>query len=252
VLELGAATTIFWDVDAPATLARLEADEADPLRALVPRYDLVLHVRRRRPVVERYRALGARDCVPVYNALDPRRTPGPPDERFRCDLAFLGNRLPDREARVEEFFLRAARAGAERRSCSAARLGRQAAAAERAHPRARLDPRPQRAQRDAALRAQRLPREHGGERLLARHPRLRGRGRGACLSRTPGRASSSSSNPARRCSSHATGPRWPSSSRASTLREHVRSARRAPARAARAHVRARAAEVERLLEVVRA
>src|SRR5207237_462382 len=31
-----------------------------------------------------------------------------PDERFACDLAFLGNRLPDREARVEEYFLRAA------------------------------------------------------------------------------------------------------------------------------------------------
>ena len=34
--------------------------------------------------------------------------PVAPDERFACDLAFLGNRLPDREARVEEFFLRPA------------------------------------------------------------------------------------------------------------------------------------------------
>jgi len=30
------------------------------------------------------------------------------EERFEADLAFLGNRLPDREARAEEFFLRAA------------------------------------------------------------------------------------------------------------------------------------------------
>jgi spore maturation protein CgeB len=30
-----------------------------------------------------------------------------PDERFQADLAFLGNRLPDRESRVEEFFLHA-------------------------------------------------------------------------------------------------------------------------------------------------
>jgi spore maturation protein CgeB len=115
VLELGAATTIFWDVDAPATLARLEADQADPLRTLVPRYDLVCTYGGGDPVVERYRALGARDCVPVYNALDPEtHHPVPPDERFRCDLAFLGNRLPDREARVEEFFLRAARLAPER------------------------------------------------------------------------------------------------------------------------------------------
>jgi spore maturation protein CgeB len=32
----------------------------------------------------------------------------PPDPRFACDLAFLGNRLPDREERVGEFFFRAA------------------------------------------------------------------------------------------------------------------------------------------------
>ena len=33
-----------------------------------------------------------------------------PDARFQADLAFLGNRLPDRETRVERFFLRAAEA----------------------------------------------------------------------------------------------------------------------------------------------
>jgi spore maturation protein CgeB len=103
------ALRIFWDVDAPATLARLEADEDDPLRALLPRYDLVLTYGGGDPVVRRYRALGARDCVPVYNALDPdTHHPAPPDARFACDLAFLGNRLPDREARVEEFLLRPA------------------------------------------------------------------------------------------------------------------------------------------------
>ncbi|HYE38776.1 MAG TPA: glycosyltransferase, partial [Ramlibacter sp.] len=41
--------------------------------------------------------------------------PVAPQERFECDLAFLGNRLPDREARVEEFFLRAAAQLPERR-----------------------------------------------------------------------------------------------------------------------------------------
>jgi spore maturation protein CgeB len=47
--------------------------------------------------------------VPIYNALDPdTHHPVPPDPRFACDLAFLGNRLPDREARVSEFFFAAA------------------------------------------------------------------------------------------------------------------------------------------------
>ena len=116
VLDLDAATTVFWDVDAPATLARLEANAADPLLALVPRYDLVLTYGGGDRVVERYRALGARDCVPVYNALDPKtHHPVVPDPRFESDLAFLGNRLPDREARVEEFFLRAAELAPHRR-----------------------------------------------------------------------------------------------------------------------------------------
>jgi spore maturation protein CgeB len=54
--------------------------------------------------------------VPVYNALDPEsHRPVPPDTRFEADLAFLGNRLPDREQRVEEFFLRAARLAPGRR-----------------------------------------------------------------------------------------------------------------------------------------
>ena len=101
---------LFWDVDAPATLDRLAGDPADPFRALVPDYDLILTYGGGARVVEGYRALGARACVPVYNALDPRtHFPVPPEARFAGGLGFLGNRLPDREARVEAFFLDAAR-----------------------------------------------------------------------------------------------------------------------------------------------
>jgi spore maturation protein CgeB len=58
-----------------------------------------------------YLAFGARECVPIYNALDPStHFPVTADPRFAGDLAFLGNRLPDREARVEEFFLQPAAA----------------------------------------------------------------------------------------------------------------------------------------------
>ncbi len=103
--------TVFWDVDAPATLARMERDPADPFRALVPRYDLVLTYGGGPPVVTRYRAFGARACVPIYNALDPdTHHPVPADHRFDGDVGFLGNRLPDREARVARFFLAAAEA----------------------------------------------------------------------------------------------------------------------------------------------
>jgi spore maturation protein CgeB len=106
----------FWDVDAPATLERVHADAADPFRALIPRYDLVLTYGGGDPVVAAYGALGARQCVPIYNALDPAtHHPEPPQPRFGSDLAFLANRLPDREARVDEFFFRAAVVASDRR-----------------------------------------------------------------------------------------------------------------------------------------
>ena len=111
VLDLKRSGTLvaFWDVDAPATLERVQSDPSDPFRALIPRYDLILTYGGGSPVVEAYRALGARDCVPIYNALDPHtHHPVSPDPRFAATLGFLGNRLPDRESRVEEFFLRAA------------------------------------------------------------------------------------------------------------------------------------------------
>jgi spore maturation protein CgeB len=105
----------FWDVDAPATLDRIESNPADPFRALIPEYDIVLTYGGGDPVIQAYRAAGARDCVPIYNALDPHtHHPVPQDERFAGDLGFLGNRLPDREARVEEFFLSVAAASPDR------------------------------------------------------------------------------------------------------------------------------------------
>lgn len=100
---------IFWDVDAPATLDRVRDNPSDPFRELIPRYDYIFTYGGGDPVVRAYTALGARHCTPIYNALDPTtHCPEAPDPRFAGDLSFLGNRLPDREARVEEFFLGAA------------------------------------------------------------------------------------------------------------------------------------------------
>lgn len=111
VLNCRSQTTrvMFWDVDAPATLARVEVDSTDPLRALISQYDAVLTYGGGVAVVEHYVRLGAKICVPIYNALDPEthfRVPADPS--LKCDLAFIGHRLPDREWRVEEFLLRAA------------------------------------------------------------------------------------------------------------------------------------------------
>src|SRR4051812_5368917 len=100
------AIRIFWDVDAPATLAELAACSEHALRRAIPSLDLVLTYGGGPPVVAAYSAFGARSCVPIYNALDPStHHPVPAEQRFAADLSFLGNRLPDREARVETFFL---------------------------------------------------------------------------------------------------------------------------------------------------
>ena len=116
VLELASERTqiAFWDVDAPATLARVERDANDAFRRLIPQYDFVLTYGGGAPVVEHYTRLGARACFPIYNGLDPEtHYPVAPDPNLSCDLVFVGNRLPDRERRVEEFFLRAALLGPE-------------------------------------------------------------------------------------------------------------------------------------------
>ncbi|OAP36674.1 hypothetical protein AU381_19525 [Sinorhizobium glycinis] len=111
-----AALKIFWDVDAPATLQELRAAPDHPLRRALSSLDLVLTYGGGDPVVRSYRALGACQCVPIYNAVDPETHHRvSEDPRFAAELAFLGNRLPDREARVEAFFLApAARLGNRR------------------------------------------------------------------------------------------------------------------------------------------
>lgn len=108
VLDLrnGRNLVAFWDVDAPATLERVQSDPSDAFRPLIARYDVVFTYGGGEPVVSAYRALGAQRCVPIYNALDPStHFPVIRDRRFEADLSLCANRLPDREARVEEFFL---------------------------------------------------------------------------------------------------------------------------------------------------
>ena len=102
----GRPWTAFWDVDAPATLARLQADPADPFHRALPLFDCVFTYGGGPPVIEAYRRLGARACMPVYNGLDPREH-GPEYDAAappRWDMFFMGNRLPDRETRVDSYF----------------------------------------------------------------------------------------------------------------------------------------------------
>ncbi|HEY0796253.1 MAG TPA: glycosyltransferase [Acidisarcina sp.] len=98
-----------WDVDAPATLARMSGDVEDTLRQTIPNYDAVLTYGGGPQARSGYLGFGARAYYSIYNALDPDTHHWvSPDPSLECDVAFLGNRLPDREARVEELLFRAA------------------------------------------------------------------------------------------------------------------------------------------------
>jgi spore maturation protein CgeB len=100
------ALRVFWDVDAPATLAEMRANAMNPVRQALRDLDLVLTYGGGAPVVDSYTDLGAQHCVPIYNALDPEtHYPVAPDVRFAADLSFLANRMPDRERRARAFFL---------------------------------------------------------------------------------------------------------------------------------------------------
>lgn len=108
--------TIYWDVDAPATLADLSDGRQPLLKDALPNYDLVLTYGGGPPVVTAFSQAGARACIPIYNALDPEtHFPVPPEARFRCDLGLVANRLPDREARINSFFFEAAQRASTKR-----------------------------------------------------------------------------------------------------------------------------------------
>jgi len=112
----GGARTAFLDVDAPATLARIAADAGDPFRAHIPRYDHVFTYGGGPPVIDAYAAWGSQGCTCIYNGLDPEEhRPLEMAAHPEFDLLFMGNRLPDREARVDEFFFRAASLSPDRK-----------------------------------------------------------------------------------------------------------------------------------------
>ena len=105
----GAAMTFIWDVDSPATIHRMREDRSDALAVATPDYDAILSYGGGPMARDGFKEFGARAYYSMYNGLDPEtHHPVAADPSLTCDVCFLGNRLPDREMRVEELFLRAA------------------------------------------------------------------------------------------------------------------------------------------------
>lgn len=110
VLECSPHSVVcFWDVDAPATIARMHADADDPMRRVISQYDEVFTYGGGPEIRNAYLELGARTYYSIYNGLDvDTHHPVQAEAELKCDVAFIGNRLPDREKRVEDLFLKAA------------------------------------------------------------------------------------------------------------------------------------------------
>ena len=103
------AMTFIWDVDAPATIYRMRDDPTDALALATPGYDAILTYGGGPMARDGFLHFGARAYYSMYNGLDPEtHHPVASDSSLVCDVCFLGNRLPDREARVDELFLKAA------------------------------------------------------------------------------------------------------------------------------------------------
>ena len=111
VLELKRPETLvaFLDANPCATLDRINNNPEDYFRPLIPEYDFIIARGGGTPVVEAYTSLGATECVPIYNALDPNlHFPAPPEKKFEADLGLLNDHTPERETRVKEFLFKPA------------------------------------------------------------------------------------------------------------------------------------------------
>ena len=96
---------VFWDSDAPATLRRIRENIEDPFKKNIPQYDLILTLGGGEPITKDYLSLGAADCIPIYDALDPEiYFPVSTDHRLIADLSFLGNRIPGYDKRINDYF----------------------------------------------------------------------------------------------------------------------------------------------------
>lgn len=111
VLQSGAAVKVFYDLDTPVTLDALNSGKGIsylPSEGLGG-FDLVLSYTGGRALEELQTRLGARRVAPLYGWVDPDvHLPTAPLEEFRAELSYLGTFAADRQAALEELFVRPA------------------------------------------------------------------------------------------------------------------------------------------------
>lgn len=115
------AVRVFYDLDAPVTLARIDADL--PVEWVgeggYSGYDLVLSYSGGPSLGELRTKLGARRVAPLYGSVDfevhhPVKPMSTPAGNRRVDLSYLGTWAADRQAALEELLIRPAGKSANR------------------------------------------------------------------------------------------------------------------------------------------
>jgi spore maturation protein CgeB len=118
IIDHAQGCRVFYDLDTPVTLSRLDAGE--PTTYIGPRglqdFDLVLSYTGGAALERLVSGLGARRVAPLYGHVDPQvHRPVEPLERYRSDLSYLGTYAADRQAALEALFVDPARDRPDRR-----------------------------------------------------------------------------------------------------------------------------------------
>jgi spore maturation protein CgeB len=109
---------VFYDLDTPVTLARLQAGESVPYlpEEGLRDFDLVLSYTGGGALEALRDRLGARRVAPLYGHVDPQaHRPAAPEQRFEADLSYLGTYAADRQPGLEALFVEPARRRPARR-----------------------------------------------------------------------------------------------------------------------------------------
>lgn len=112
ILEEGTrARRVFYDLDTPVTLARVQAGEAvEYLPRSLAEFDLVLSFTGGAALEALRELLGARRVAALYGHADPDvHHPVPHEQRFDADLSYLGTYAADRQEKLQALFIEPAR-----------------------------------------------------------------------------------------------------------------------------------------------
>ena len=107
-----AALSVFYDMDSPTTLDRLQRGE--PVAYIGPErlqhVDLVLSYAGGAALPAIQRTLGARRVAPLYGSVDPSlHRPMPPEPQYAATLSYLGTYADDRQPALDRLFIEPAR-----------------------------------------------------------------------------------------------------------------------------------------------